>query len=497
MLYKKDIHYTLKIKFEYPFFTYKYMEPIDFIIELIESSIMEEADLALKSWNIIKSNFDSEIDADRRILQEGEQWISEYQKNLTSETKISSLKIKYNAQWYFIEIPHSQNLKILDYFIPKQSLTSVSRYTTKDLQEFESKLISASEELHNKEYDVFIEIRNSVELHYNIIHELSRNISNIDFLSSAAHYSLQNSCSTPELGLDFWLEIQWGKHPVISREEYDFISNDLRLKWSEFIHVITWPNMWGKSTFLRQNALLVLLTHVGYDIPCRCAKIGLVDKIFSRVWAADNLYLWQSTFMVEMQEIAYILRHSTKRSFVIIDEVWRGTSTYDGMSLAWSILEYNQKNIWAKTLFATHYHEIIEYAENLRWAWNYSVSVGENEKNIVFLRKIIPWWIKKSYGIEVASLAWIPDAVVDGAKRCMNLLQGTLYSQQLSLNELPINDKNKDSQNHKQECQEIISVIKELDLDRLSPIESLQKLSEIQEKIKTYEKKSWIIKSDV
>ena len=497
MLYKKDIHYTLKIKFEYLFFTYKYMEPLDLIIELIESSISEDADIAMKSWNIIKSGFDSEIDADRRVLEDGEQWISEYQKSLILETQISSLKIKYNAQWYFIEIPHAQNTKILDYFIPRQSLTSVSRYTTQKLQEFESMLISASEDLQEKEYNIFVNIRNTIESHYSDIYEISRSISRIDFFTNGAYYSLRNSCNTPELHWWFWLDIQQWKHPIISNEECDFISNDLNLKKDEFIHVITWPNMWWKSTFLRQNALLILLAHVGYDIPCKCAKIGLVDKIFSRVWAADNLYLWQSTFMVEMQEVAYILRHSTKRSFVIIDEVWRGTSTYDGMSLAWSILEYNQRKIWAKTLFATHYHEIIEYAEKLRWAWNYSVSVGENEKNIVFLRKIIPGWIKKSYGIEVASLAGIPDDVIQEAKKYINLLQSKSYSEQLCLINFPEENKYDNSQKYKWECQEIIDDIKNLDLDRISPLESLQKLSKIQEKIKCSGKKSWIMKSDV
>ncbi len=462
------------------------MNFIDSIIELIEDSVMQDADIWISWWNIIKSWYDKDIDNDRLIIEESERWISEYQKTLIWETWITALKIKFSTvQWYFIEIPHAQTSNILPSFIPRQSLTGVSRYSTDELGRYEAKLQSATSELNNKEYRVFLNIRNIVSWQYNNIYSISRKISNIDFLSNGAYISRYRSYNCPNIKKEFSLEIVSGKHPVISLNEADFISNSVFFDKKDFIHVITGPNMWWKSTFLRQNALLILMAHIGYDIPCKSSNIGLVDKIFSRVWSWDNLYLWQSTFMVEMQEISYILRHSTKKSFVIIDEIWRGTSTYDGMSLAQSILEYNQRKIWAKTLFATHYHEIIDYAENLAGASNYSVSVWENEKNIVFLRKIIPGWIKKSYGIEVASLAGIPEQVLTNARKLMSQFQSKQNYKQLQIPDVNVLEKlNEKSQVENIKSQEIIDSIKNIDLERISPIEWIRKVSEIQEKIK-------------
>ena len=462
------------------------MDFLDDIIQLIDDAISDDADIVITSGNIIKAWYNSEVDIQRKVIEESEAWISEYQKRLIHETSIQTLKIKFSsAQWYFIEIPHSQNSKILSSFIPRQSLTSVSRYTSIELREFESKLQIANSELYEREYNIFLHIRNTIQWHYNNIYTISRNISHLDFLGNGAYISLLHWYNTPKITSHYTLDIDWGKHPVISLSERDFISNSLNLNAKNYIHVITWPNMWGKSTYLRQNALLILMSHVWYDIPCRSAEIWLIDQIFSRVWAGDNLYLGQSTFMVEMQEISYILRHSTKKSFVIIDEIGRGTSTYDGMSLAWSILEHNQKRIWAKTLFATHYHEIIDYAENLNGVSNASVSVGENESNIVFLRKIIPGGIKKSYGIEVAALAGMPQEVLWNARKRMSELTQKHQNTQLQIPEYSLLwDNIKNNQNSRDKSQGIILKLKNLDLERISPIECLQKISEIQQEIK-------------
>jgi len=409
-LYKKDIHYRLKIKLVSLLFYI--MEFLDKLIELIDLSIEDEADNSLMSGSIIKWWYNKDIDDLRTIIETTHQWITEYQKQLIDITGISKLKIKYSHNgWYYIEVSNTHNSKVPDNFIFKQSLTNSTKYTSETLLGFEEKYLEARNNVNSLEYDEFIKIRNSVKFHFSDIYKLSRKISQLDFYQSAAQISIQRSYITPRVSSKSLVSISGWKHPVISLSENNFVNNDLSLSLKDRIHVITGPNMWWKSTFLRQNALLVLMTHIWLNIPANSAEIWLVDRIFSRVWAWDNLFLWQSTFMVEMQEISYILHHATSKSFIIIDEIWRGTSTYDGMSLAWSILKYIHDETKSLTLFATHYHEIIDHVSSLRACNNYSVAVWENENNIVFLRKVIPGGIKKSYGLEVAKLAWIPQDV--------------------------------------------------------------------------------------
>jgi len=258
--------------------------------------------------------------------------------------------------------------------------------------------------------------------------------------------------------------------------------NNLSLKTSDFVHIITWPNMWWKSTFLRQNALIILLAHIWSFVPAKKAIIPITDKIFSRVWANDNLYLWASTFMVEMQEVANILNNSTKNSFVIIDEVWRWTSTYDWMSLAWAILKENHDRIKAKTLFATHYHELIDESNSLNYVSNYSVSVWENDWNLVFLRKIVSGWIKKSFWIEVAKLAWLNVNVLNEAKKMLKLLElehNKSWWKQLSIWNIEI-EKEIEYIEKKSQIEE---ELKNLDLNNLSPLEALNKLNEFKGKL--------------
>ncbi len=455
------------------------MNDLDFIIDLIERSIDDNAENNITWWNIIASWFNDGIDQDRKVVEEAYQWISEYKKQLSEELKLPHLKIKFtNNSWYFIELPISQVSKVPEYFIQKQTMTQVVRYTTDRLRGFELKLQEASSHLFEREYNCFIDIRDNIMKHFNYLYNISRYISEIDYYSNWAYITVNKWYCTPKITEKYALKILWWRHPVIEVNTQDFITNDLDFSKKDFVHVITGPNMWGKSTYLRQNALIILLAHMGYNIPAISWEIPITDKMFSRVWSWDNLFLWQSTFMLEMQEISYILHHSTKKSFVIIDEIGRGTSTYDGMSLAWSILRHNHDEIKAKTLFATHYHEIIDHAWELKGVSNHSVAVGENDDNIVFLRKIIPWGIKKSYGIEVAKLAGIPENVLSEAKKMMSQLQFPSQIQQLSFWE----ESNLEVKLPKQN--EVLEKLKEIDINSLSPIEALIEIKKLQEQVK-------------
>jgi len=417
----------------------------------------------------------------------GDLTIREYKEELIKLTGIKTLRIKYNNNsWYFIEVPKNNAQDLPETFIHKQTLVSSQRYITLELQEFQTKSDTASMFLEDLEYQYFIEIRNSISDQFNNLYRISRSIEKIDFYTNAAFTSLKHNYITPKISSKYWLNIVWWKHPVMESVVDDFISNDLKLESSDFVRVITWPNMWWKSTYLRQNALLILLAHIWYDIPARSAVVPITDRIFSRVWSWDNLFLWQSTFMVEMQEIAYILKNSSRRSFVIIDEIWRGTSTYDGMSLAWSILKHNHNAIKAKTLFATHYHEIIDLSSELSWVWNYSVAVWENSESIVFLRKIIPWGIKKSYGIEVAWLAWIPKTVLDNAQNTLLYLHSQSSNKQLNIWNLLYQD-NAEVNKLNKELEFAINIqdkINNLDINSMTPIEAIAVLWQIQEQVK-------------
>lgn len=456
----------------------------DQIIELIDTSIRDDAENLITAGNIIKSGYNSEVDELRSLQSQGHFWISEYQARLIQETKISSLKIKYTQNFgYFIELTKNHSTQAPQYFILKQSLLQVSRYTTEELQAFETKLFSSEDTLIQKEYALFLEIRATIKKQYNEIYAWSRNLEYIDYLSNGAYLSAQRNYIFPHMTQDAQIQIEAWKHPTISLKQKDFISNSLSLHKKEFIHVITGPNMGGKSTFLRQNALLILMAHMGYPIPAWKAQITKVDKIFSRVWAGDNLFLGQSTFMVEMQEIAYILRNATSQSFIIIDEIGRGTSTYDGMSLAWSILEHIQKNIGAKTLFATHYHEIIDHAGELPWVRNYSVAVGENNESIVFLRKIIPGGIKKSYGVEVAKLAGIPEKVLENARKMMKSLELGQSGKQLTLSlDIPFSANPVSSAPNS--LSKIERKLQDINVNQLTPLDALHLIVQFQEEMK-------------
>ena len=462
------------------------MDEIIKIIQLIEKSIKEDPENLITWWNIISDDFDKQVDYYRKVISSSKDWLSQYQSNLVKSTWITTLKIKFTAiSWYFIEVPRSQINKVPDNFIHKQTLVNAWRFITNDIKEFEGKLLEAEWSLANREYDLFLEIRKDILDNFKIIKSFSEKSSYIDFYTTLSEVAYMNNYSKPKIVEDKTLEIIWGRHVIIEQIEDNFISNDLKFSQKDYIHIITWPNMWWKSTFLRQNALIVLLSHIWSYVPAEKAIIPLCDRIFSRVWATDNLYLWQSTFMVEMQEIANILNNSTEKSFVIIDEVWRWTSTYDGMSLAWAILKENHDNIKAYTLFATHYHELIDESIKLKWVSNYSVAVWESEDSLgwklIFLRKIILGGIKKSFWLEVAKLAWVSFNVIKEAKNMLKFLehehkktnQMTLWS----FNSEPeIKIIKKESEIEKQ--------LKKIDVNNLTPMQALNKLNELIKLIK-------------
>ena len=461
------------------------MIEIENIIDLLEKSIKENPENSLTSWEIIADGYDSIVDSYRNTLNNSKDWLVAYQSRLVNETQINNLKIKYtNVSGYFIEIPKSQTSKIPDSFIHKQTLVNASRYITIELKEFEQKFLEAQNEKGAREYEIFLDIREKILDNYSNIKKSSDISSNIDFVSSLSQVAYEHDYVKPQIIDSYDLNIVSWRHPIIEKKSIDFISNSLDLNTNKFIHIITGPNMWWKSTFLRQNALIILLAHIGSYVPAKSANIPITDKIFSRIWANDNLFLGQSTFMVEMQEVANILNNSTKNSFVIIDEVGRWTSTYDGMSLAWAILKENHDNIKAKTLFATHYHELIDESKNLNWVSNFSVAVWENEENLVFLRKIIPGWIKKSFWLEVAKIAGLSNSTITEAKKMLKKLEiehSRVFWWQLTLWTEPIVEYIE---------KEVICVseveqeLKKMDINNLTPIEALSKLNELKWKIK-------------
>lgn len=460
------------------------MDFLDSLITHLDQSLKDDCDSNITFGNIIQDGYDQEVDDLRSILSEWSQWIDEYMQRLSEELWVKNVKIKYTGNmWYFIELPKNFT-DIPECMIHKQSLQNVSRYTTLELQKYEQKLQSAENDLQEREYVLFQEIRENVILEYNNIHDLWKNIAYFDFLSSWAFLSLKQSWSTPEISQKTLLDIRWGRHPVLTLSMDDFISNDLAMDSHKRVHIITGPNMGWKSTFLRQNALLILLAHIWYDIPAISAKIPLTDAIFSRVGAGDNLYMGQSTFMVEMQEVSYILHKATKKSFIIIDEVGRGTSTYDGLSLAWAILHYIHNEIKSKLLFATHYHEIIDHSEKLSACENFSVAVWENSENLVFLRKIIPGGMKKSYGIEVAKIAGIPDEVLQEAQSTLKEYYAQNTQQQIafSTEETTLNSQQTNSNTHP-----TLTKIQELSLDHMTPFWALELLHEFKEQLKNQE----------
>ncbi|MDK0570476.1 DNA mismatch repair protein MutS [Clostridium perfringens] len=400
------------------------------IYDLLEKSIKEDPSLTLKDGDLIKDGFNSEIDELRLAKTNGKDWISSLENREREFTGIKSLKVGFNKVFgYYIEISKANYSSIPEgRYIRKQTLANAERFITPELKEIEEKLLGASEKLCSLEYDIFLDIRNEVENHIDRLKTTAKIIAELDCISNLAFVALENDFIKPEINEDGETKIENGRHPVVEKviPKGEFIPNDTIInKDDNQLLIITGPNMAGKSTYMRQVAIITLMCQIGSFVPASKANISIVDKIFTRIGASDDLAGGKSTFMVEMWEVSNILKNATENSLVLLDEVGRGTSTYDGLSIAWSVIEYicKNKNLRCKTLFATHYHELTKLEGEIHGVRNYSVAVKEVDNNIIFLRKIIEGGADQSYGIEVAKLAGIPDEVINRAKEILEKLE--------------------------------------------------------------------------
>ena len=409
---------------------YENLDELKDIYSLLDKSILDNPAISLKEGNLIKKGYNSDIDELKEIKAHGKEWIASLENSEREVTKIKSLKIGYNKVFgYYIEVTKS-NLRLVPEgrYIRKQTLTNAERYITPELKEMEDKILGAEEKLINLEYSVFIEIRDKIENEVDRMQKSAKIISEVDCLSSLARVAVENNYCKPEITNSDKIIIEKGRHPVVEKmiDSGEFISNDINIDTGENqLLLITGPNMAGKSTYMRQIALIVILAQIGSFVPAKNASISVCDKIFTRIGASDDLTSGKSTFMVEMWEVSNILKNATNKSLILLDEVGRGTSTYDGLSIAWSVIEYICKNnkLKCKTLFATHYHELTKLEGKIDGVKNYCVSVKEIEGNIVFLRKIIRGGADQSYGIEVAKLAGLPEEVLKRAGEILNSLE--------------------------------------------------------------------------
>ena len=404
------------------------IDGLEDIYQLIDEAIIDEPPLSIREGGMIKDQFDETIDRLRSAKHDGKQWLAQLEEEDRERTGIKNLKIKYNKVFgYYFEVTNSYKNLVPEDYIRKQTLANAERYTTPRLKELEDTILNAEDKLQTLEYDVFCRIRDTIAQELVRIQNTAKAIAKLDVYASLSLVSERNHYVRPKLNEKGVIDIKDGRHPVVEQMITNdmFIANDTYLdNGSHCISVITGPNMAGKSTYMRQTALIVLMAQIGCFVPARTANIGIVDRIFTRVGASDDLASGQSTFMVEMNEVANILRNATSKSLLILDEIGRGTSTFDGLSIAWAVIEHisNRKLLGAKTLFATHYHELTELEGKMNNVNNYCIAVKECGDDIVFLRKIVKGGADKSYGIQVAKLAGVPDMVIDRAKEIVEQL---------------------------------------------------------------------------
>ena len=450
-------------------------------LHLVENSIQEASPATLQNTGIIRPGYSTELDSVIEASKQAREWIANLETVERERTGIKSLKVGYNKVFgYYIEITHSNTGQVPDNYIRKQTLVNAERYITPEMKEYETLVLNADERIHEIETRLFHDICGQLRASARRLLDTARALAELDVLTSLAEASALNDYIRPEVVNEDTLDIHEGRHPVVEQTLSGdrFIPNDIIYENNERVRVITGPNMSGKSTYLRQAALIVLMAQMGSFVPAESAKIGLVDRIFTRIGAQDEIHAGQSTFMVEMLEAANILHHATSRSLLILDEIGRGTSTYDGVSIAWAVVEYihNHPRLRAKTLFATHYHELTQLADLLPGVRNYCVTVTEADGKVVFLHKIVPGGADKSYGIHVAQLAGLPSPVIQRANEIMHELEKSSgqavkidpqAAQQIAL--FP-------------ETNPLLNELQDLDVNSLSPIEALNKLFEWQKK---------------
>lgn len=479
-------------------------ENIDTLEELhalIDAAIVEEPPISVRDGGLIKEGYSEEVDKYRHAKTEGKTWLAELETKEREKTGIRNLKIKYNKVFgYYLEVTNSYKNLVPDYFTRKQTLANAERYITPELKELEDMILGAEDKLVTLEYELFCEVRERIGQEVVRILRTAKAVAGLDVFASLAVVAGQNNYCRPKVSESGVIDIKNGRHPVVEKMIVNdmFIDNDTYLdNGNNRISIITGPNMAGKSTYMRQSALIVLMAQIGSYVPASSAQIGIVDRIFTRVGASDDLASGQSTFMVEMNEVANILRNATANSLLILDEIGRGTSTFDGLSIAWAVVEHisNPKLLGAKTLFATHYHELTELEGKLNNVNNYCIAVKEKGDDIVFLRKIVGGGADKSYGIQVAKLAGVPDSVIERAKEIVeeliaNDITGVTRTlsvdggakkkkeklDEVDLTQMSLFDTVRDD--------DIIEELRNVDVGNLTPIEALNKLYELQNKVK-------------
>ena len=479
------------------------MDELQDLYQVLDKAIVEDPPLAMKEGGIIKDGYDQQIDDYRQAKTKGKTWLAELEAEEKEKTGIKNLKIKYNKVFgYYLEVTNSFKDMVPDYYTRKQTLTNAERYITPRLKELEDMILGAEDKLYALEYDRFAEIRNMIAGEVERIQKTARAIAKLDAYLSMALVASRNQYVRPKINTRGIIDIKDGRHPVVEKMITNdmFIPNDTYLdNGKNRISVITGPNMAGKSTYMRQTALIVLMAQIGSFVPASKANIGIVDRIFTRVGASDDLASGQSTFMVEMTEVANILRNATAKSLLILDEIGRGTSTFDGLAIAWAVIEHisNPKLLGAKTLFATHYHELTELEGKLPGVNNYCIAVKERGDDIVFLRKIVKGGADKSYGIQVAKLAGVPDSVINRAKELVEELVSAditstvkdiasegkkskakqpVHYDEVDMEQISLFDTVKDD--------DVLEELKSIKIDELRPVDALNVLYRLQNKLK-------------
>ena len=480
------------------------LDPLEDLYSLIERAIEDDPPITVRDGGMIKEGFSEEADRLRQAKTEGKDWLAQLESREKEKTGIKNLKIKFNKVFgYYFEVTNSFKSLVPDYFIRKQTLTNAERYTTDELKELEDIIMGAEEKLVSLEYDLFCQVRDEIASQVVRIQKTAKAIAGIDVFCSLSAVASRHNYVKPAINEKGVIQIKNGRHPVVEQMMRDdlFVANDTFLdNGKNRLSIITGPNMAGKSTYMRQVALIVLMAQLGSFVPAQEADIGICDRIFTRVGASDDLASGQSTFMVEMTEVANILRNATKHSLLVLDEIGRGTSTFDGLSIAWAVIEHisNTKLLGAKTLFATHYHELTELEGTIAGVKNYCIAVKEQGDDIVFLRKIVRGGADKSYGIQVAKLAGVPDSVIARAKeiaeelsdnditsRAKEIAQaGATVTQhkavpkpdEVDMQQLSFFDTVKDD--------DIVRELEGLELSTMTPIDALNTLYRLQTKLK-------------
>ena len=482
---------------------YENIDTLGDVYELIEKSIVEDPPIGVKDGGLIKMGYDPEIDKLKSATTDGKKWLIDLETKEKEETGIKNLKIGFNKVFgYFIEVTKSNLSMVPERYIRKQTLANAERYITEELKQLENQLLGAEEKVVILEYNAFSEVRDSIEKQIQRIQKTASLISELDVIASFAIVAENLNYVKPVVDNEGIIDIKEGRHPVIEKmiSTNNFVPNDTYLDQnSNRLAIITGPNMAGKSTYMRQVALITLMAQIGSFVPASSAKIGIVDKIFTRVGASDDLSMGQSTFMVEMMEVATILKEATSNSLVILDEIGRGTSTYDGLSIAWAVAEYiaDVEKCGAKTLFATHYHELTELEDKIEGVKNYSIAVKEKGEDIIFLRKIVDGGTDESYGVHVARLAGVPQIVTQKANEILQSLERkNMINNKVTIENL-VNDKkdvampatnigiapqiDMDLNNYK--IAEVAHEIDKIDFNQITPLEALNTLVKIKEKL--------------